>query len=1055
MSVVQFVSESYNAQNTIRANAGDWVDGIVTFQTLFQVGSGTADSLTYVENATTASLVFQQTDFDEQGFMVGDSITITWTEYPSGVAQSEVRIINYVSGGQIQLNSGLPSSIGNGAVFPTDGALSGMSIVADKRPNAIEFFFNLTPNGTNSLGSVVDTSLTRLQLEDTDTIVISTPTAMVQVGDASGSYIKDILLEYVADAGNGWKDWKLTFTFIQWGFIKDGFTTDNPPYYDGIDHIAPLNRVKAFAEFGNPNGIIIGNTQNTQANTGGFDENYNGGNSLYTVISTSWVDALNNPIDSLDYSGECKFTAVISAPGQVDPTSTYNLGLIWRPTDGTYYQERIPSLANNLLLLAPDNDFIADAVTDATVYPGFPYIGDLPGLNTDGAQWDLKDVNIELTAANEVTIIGTIVPNAAAAGLFVDVPNGGRKSTVWVSIGDFTTDGANNSKRVSLKLWDQDNYDAPTIGVQIPDIEDQNLFDHDGNDIDVPLPQTTTEDDVLYITNFKLLDDLPYEGIRLRITAFNTVTEEQFTLEEPTFISFTNVPFVGGIFEVNYLQSRNFNLPPTSDRNHISLVRNAALDGGGKYGLTLEYGWLNDWRYWIENASVDDDFFDYTVPDEFNGKNANWQTFSDSGDWITRVEIFTRLDGVDDFNYYEVGIRPYEDDAVTAVTNFTVLSTGATPNALVNNELIEIETIFNWPGFLFTNEWVEFTVENFENGNRWVMSSVLDQGNIANNPLKPIAGLTVIQALGTGTDTLTCKANIDTNLISVNEVSLSFRVFSDDTAGFDYLLTILKEAERAYSLRKLSDNSIYPDASPCIRVRRTLDNAELDIGFTSNVLDTAAMETFVTNSGGDPTGAGYVVTWFDQGGNGQNATQATLANQPQIVRLGVTIVDPQNGFPAVEFDGSNDFLGFPNAANTEPVCTLSVINRASTGINSIPLGYTLNTSPVAPLWNTSNSVRSMIGSTVNVHGTDSNTGDFLLIYNRETVGFDNVMRLNGSALTTQVDSTINGLFFWNAIGKRSSNHHNGLIQETVLYMQNKESEFAALELNVNNFYGIY
>ena len=48
-----------------------------------------------------------------------------------------------------------------------------------------------------------------------------------------------------------------------------------------------------------------------------------------------------------------------------------------------------------------------------------------------------------------------------------------------------------------------------------------------------------------------------------------------------------------------------------------------------------------------------------------------------------------------------------------------------------------------------------------------------------------------------------------------------------------------------------------------------------------------------------------------------------------------------------------------------------------------------------------------------------------------------------------------GSFFWNAVGRRSGNYHNGLIQETVLYMQNKEAEFTALELNVNTFYSIY
>jgi hypothetical protein len=91
--------------------------------------------------------------------------------------------------------------------------------------------------------------------------------------------------------------------------------------------------------------------------------------------------------------------------------------------------------------------------------------------------------------------------------------------------------------------------------------------------------------------------------------------------------------------------------------------------------------------------------------------------------------------------------------------------------------LIEIEVVFTWTQN-FADEWVEFTVEDEESGNRWVISSVLDQGNIAANPLKPISGNTKIDVSGTGTNVLTCKALIDTSIIGVDSVCLSYRVFS-------------------------------------------------------------------------------------------------------------------------------------------------------------------------------------------------------------------------------------------------------------------------------------
>jgi len=77
----------------------------------------------------------------------------------------------------------------------------------------------------------------------------------------------------------------------------------------------------------------------------------------------------------------------------------------------------------------------------------------------------------------------------------------------------------------------------------------------------------------------------------------------------------------------------------------------------------------------------------------------------------------------------------------------------------------------------------------------------------------------------------------------------------------------------------------------CIRVRRSSDNTERNIGFVGNVIDTADLLAFVG------AGNGFVVTKYDQSVNGFNATQATAANQPRIVSAGV--LDTRNGKPSV------------------------------------------------------------------------------------------------------------------------------------------------------------
>lgn len=116
-----------------------------------------------------------------------------------------------------------------------------------------------------------------------------------------------------------------------------------------------------------------------------------------------------------------------------------------------------------------------------------------------------------------------------------------------------------------------------------------------------------------------------------------------------------------------------------------------------------------------------------------------------------------------------------------------------------------------------------------------------------------------------------------------------------------------KQAVGAYSVRKLS--STYNGNA--IRVRRT-DNAQLDIGFTAaGDLDQAALLGFVG------TGNGFVVTWYDQSGNGKNVTQATAANQPRLVSSGVLEV---NGtVAAIKFSG-----GTQNLINATVTCSYPV-----------------------------------------------------------------------------------------------------------------------------------
>jgi hypothetical protein len=101
----------------------------------------------------------------------------------------------------------------------------------------------------------------------------------------------------------------------------------------------------------------------------------------------------------------------------------------------------------------------------------------------------------------------------------------------------------------------------------------------------------------------------------------------------------------------------------------------------------------------------------------------------------------------------------------------------------------------------------------------------------------------------------------------------------------------------AYSTRKL--RAAYNGSA--IRVRRSADSVELDIGFDSaGNLDEATLTSFATGS----TDA-FITTWYDQSGNGRSLLQATALAQPPIIWSGT--FQRFNTKPAIRFQNTNGF----------------------------------------------------------------------------------------------------------------------------------------------------
>lgn len=122
----------------------------------------------------------------------------------------------------------------------------------------------------------------------------------------------------------------------------------------------------------------------------------------------------------------------------------------------------------------------------------------------------------------------------------------------------------------------------------------------------------------------------------------------------------------------------------------------------------------------------------------------------------------------------------------------------------------------------------------------------------------------------------------------------------------------------AFSVRRL----VGTYTGPLLRVRRSSDNVEHDIGATSTGgLDTSDLTLFVGKN------TGQVVRWYDQSGAGNHLSQPSPEAQPLIARGGA--LEIENGRPVLSFDRARfQHLSTPGAIQAG---TLFVLIRHAEG----------------------------------------------------------------------------------------------------------------------------
>ena len=258
------------------------------------------------------------------------------------------------------------------------------------------------------------------------------------------------------------------------------------------------------------------------------------------------------------------------------------------------------------------------------------------------------------------------------------------------------------------------------------------------------------------------------------------------------------------------------------------------------------------------------------------------------------------------------------------------------------------------------------------------------------------------------------------------------------------LLDTYTGATVAYSLRKLRTDY----SGNAIRVRRSSDNTEQDIPFNGNNLDTASLLTFCG------VGNGFVTTWYDQSGNANNGTQATAANQAQIVSSGVVITDPNTS--KISSTWTSDRYTFATAISPfTRYYSSTVFNRVLTSNVIATIGNSANlggaNGQTAFLWlgDTNNTMRSYTPSTV-IHDTSASTGAFLVTSLKDGSNVKKMYK-NGSILpTTATEAPADGSLM-DVFGQAGGNR----MSECIYWNSEQSANRTGIESDINTYWTIY
>jgi hypothetical protein len=201
----------------------------------------------------------------------------------------------------------------------------------------------------------------------------------------------------------------------------------------------------------------------------------------------------------------------------------------------------------------------------------------------------------------------------------------------------------------------------------------------------------------------------------------------------------------------------------------------------------------------------------------------------------------------------------------------------------------------------------------------------------------------------------------------------------------------------------------------------------------------------------DNTVDGFVETWYDQSGNGNDATQSVAAKQPKIVDAGVLVSG------GLDFDGVGDALDTPSLITSVDLASSFVVAKQSSSHTGAALALSRNNPNqrwYSPIYVSGSAYFGYGDSATKVSLSISDTSEYLFASIADGInatGYVNSVSKGTSAVFTGLGTLSSG-----GIGSVNvTSFFLGTIAEIIVYNSDQSANRVAIETNINDHYNIY